>query len=217
MLQPGNKFQSKIGLLEVEELLGKGKSAFSFLAKNSNNIYVLKLMHNEKVSYYDFKNDKTSVEINAFNKLKKLGIRIPKLITYDLERQYLLKEMIEGPTAAEYICENQINEDIIKQLFLISNVLKSVKLNIDFFPTNFVISKNELYYIDYEINEYSFEWSLENWGIFYWANNEGFKKFFETNDASFINSDLERGIPIKDPFQKEINTWIKKYGKTISM
>lgn len=211
LLQAGNKFESKISELEVIKLLGKGKSAFSYLAKNSDNFYVLKLMHDEKVSYYDFKSDKTSVELSAYEKLNELGIKIPTLIAYDLERQYLVKEMIDGPTAAEYICENEINEEIIKQLFHMSIILRQAKLNIDFFPTNFVISKNELYYIDYEINEYSFEWGLENWGIYYWANGEGFKKFFETGDAKFINSDLAKGIPLKEPFDKKINKWIEKF------
>ena len=217
MLQPGNTFQTKLGKLEVVKLLGKGKSAFSYLTKNTADFYVLKLMHNEKVSYYGFKTDKTSVEITAYNKLKELGIKIPELVEYNLERQYLIKEMIDGPTVAEYICENEISEEIINQLFQMSASLSEAKLNIDFFPTNFVISKNELYYIDYEINEYSSEWSLENWGIYYWANGEGFKNFFFFFDANFINSDLGKGIPVKEPFQQKINYWIKKYGKPISM
>jgi predicted Ser/Thr protein kinase len=215
LLQPSDKFQSSIGSLEVIKLLGKGKSAFSYLTKNSKSYYVLKLMHNEKVSYYDFKTDKTLVEVNAYNELKRLGIKMPKLYSYDPERQYLIKEMIEGPTAAEYICANEINKNIIEQLFQMSNILREAKLNIDFFPTNFVVSKKGLYYIDYEINEYSFEWSLENWGIYYWANGEGFKKFLETGDASFINSDIEKGIPIKEQFKQKINNWIEDYGNPI--
>ena len=53
---------------------------------------------------------------------------------------------------------------------------KSSGLNIDYFPTNFVVAKNpkvgteELFYIDYECNDYMEEWNLENWGLKYWTN-----------------------------------------------
>ena len=42
-------------------------------------------------------------------------------------------------------------------------------LNIDYYPTNFVLDKDGvLYYVDYECNSYSEEWSFENWGIKHW-------------------------------------------------
>ena len=45
---------------------------------------------------------------------------------------------------------------------------KAASLNIDYFPTNFVVRDGILWYIDYECNEYMDEWSFENWGIKYW-------------------------------------------------
>ena len=44
----------------------------------------------------------------------------------------------------------------------------SHNLNIDYYPSNFVINDGLLYYIDYECNEYMDEWSFFNWGIKYW-------------------------------------------------
>jgi hypothetical protein len=51
---------------------------------------------------------------------------------------------------------------------------KNSNLNIDYFPTNFVVSNGLLYYVDYECNSYMEEWNFENWGIKYWSNTKEF-------------------------------------------
>lgn len=46
-------------------------------------------------------------------------------------------------------------------------ILCPLGINIDYFPTNFVVQDGEIYYIDYEDNHYMEEWNFENWGIKY--------------------------------------------------
>ena len=213
MIPIGSRVNAGIGELIVQKFLGKGKSGYSYQCEISNELLILKIMHDEESPYYHFASDKTSVEINAYKKLKELGITIPKLIESNLEKQYLIKEFIEGRTAAELIACNKINEKIIEQLFVMSYKTKTAKLNIDFFPTNFVIKKEELYYIDYEINTYCEEWNLENWGIYYWANSKGFAEFLKTHDAVSINRNIEKGIPFKIPFEEQVKEWIELYSK----
>ena len=41
-------------------------------------------------------------------------------------------------------------------------------LNIDYYPTNFVVHDGLLWYVDYECNDYSEQWDFEHWGIQYW-------------------------------------------------
>jgi GNAT superfamily N-acetyltransferase len=41
-------------------------------------------------------------------------------------------------------------------------------LNIDYYPTNFVVHNGLLWYVDYECNDYSEQWDFEHWGIQYW-------------------------------------------------
>lgn len=213
MIEIESSFETGIGGLVIHKFLGKGKSGYSYLAGVNNELVILKLMHDEKSPYYHFASDKLSVEINAFNKLREIGINIPNLIHYDLEKQYLIKEFIDGHTASEVIAANKLNEKIIEQLFEISTVTKRANLNIDFFPANFIIKKDKLYYIDYEINAYTEEWNLENWGIYYWANSKGFKEFLKTGNAVSINRNLEKGIPFKIPFQEQVKEWIELYTK----
>lgn len=88
---------------------------------------------------------------------------------------------------------------------------QSVWLNIDYFPANFVIHNEQLIYIDYDCNPYDPEWDLLNWGIYYWANTEGFREYLSTGDILFINESPETGIPVKKPYEEEISAWIKKY------
>ena len=52
-------------------------------------------------------------------------------------------------------------------------------LNIDYFPTNFVVQDGEVYYIDYECNNYMDEWNFENWGVKYWSKTKEFMEYIE--------------------------------------
>ena len=92
---------------------------------------------------------------------------------FDEKNEYLLKEYIPGLTATEVIGNNKISDGLIGQLFDMFSKVKNAGLNIDYFPSNFVISDSKLYYIDYEFNIYTKEWDLLNWGIYYWANYDG--------------------------------------------
>ena len=49
---------------------------------------------------------------------------------------------------------------------------RAAGLNIDYYPTNFVVQNGVLWYIDYECNAYMDEWSFENWGAKYWTTQE---------------------------------------------
>lgn len=198
----------------VSRLIGKGKSGYSYLANNGIDRVVIKIMHDEPTPYYNFIGGRLDPEIKAFDTLTKAGIRIPELLHYDKERNYLIKEYIDGLTGAEWISRGLQDENIIADLFDISNRLKRINLNIDYFPNNFVIENKRLFYIDYEVNTYLEEWSLENWGIYYWANTNGFKDYLSSGSALALNSDLDKGIPIKEPFKETVSVWINKYSKS---
>ena len=51
---------------EIIELLGKGKGGYSYLASDGKQRYVLKQIHHEPCSYYQFGN-KIQAEINDYN------------------------------------------------------------------------------------------------------------------------------------------------------
>lgn len=200
-----------VGELLIIKKLGKGKSGISYLAECNNVKVVYKQMHNEPCPYYSFSDKKVNLEVNAFNVLKNCGILIPDLLYYDVEDDYLIKEFIDGICGDEWIASGREDESVIEQLFKMYVMVRSNSLNIDYFPANFVISNENLYYIDYEINAYSYEWGLEQWGIYYWANRDGMSDFINIGAWQKINEMPGSGIPIKAPFEEKVEYWKSKF------
>ena len=156
---------------QVIKLLGKGKGGYSYLVTDENGRYVLKQIHHEPCDYYQFGN-KIEAEISAYAKLKEIGIRMPELIDVDVEQERILKEYIEGDTIADLVLQNQVKADYLLQIEEMCRLLYAAHINIDYYPTNFVVQDGKLYYIDYECNEYMEEWNFENWGKKYWMQGD---------------------------------------------
>ena len=152
---------------KLDRLLGKGKGGYSYLAKAEDSEYVLKQIHHEPCEYYKFGN-KIEAEQRDYQRLLEAGIRVPKMIDIDLEKEVIIKEYIEGEVISDLIQEGRAIEEYIPQVREMARLAKDKGLNIDYYPTNFVVRNGLLYYIDYECNSYMDEWSLENWGIQYW-------------------------------------------------
>lgn len=154
---------------EVIEFLGKGKSGYSYKVKDaSNNILCLKKIHHEPCDYYQF-SDKLLVEIDDYNKLIDL-IKMPKLIDVDYENEIIIKEYIDGKEVNKLIENKELERKYLFQIKRIADLCKANNLNIDYYPTNFIIKDNILYYVDYECNNYMKEWDYDNWGRKYWEN-----------------------------------------------
>lgn len=151
----------------LEKLLGKGKGGYSYLASCGGKFFVLKQIHHEPCSYYQFGN-KIMAELNDYERLKNAGIRIPFMIAHDVQNERILKEYIDGPTIEQLAKEKLVKPEYIAQVEEMCHKLYPLHLNIDYYPTNFIVQNGLLYYIDYECNEYSDEWNFENWGKKYW-------------------------------------------------
>ncbi len=161
---------------EVVKLLGHGKGGYSYLAQKDGKQYVLKQIHHEPCSYYTFGN-KIEAEKNDYSRLEATGIRIPKLFDIDIDNERILKEYVEGPTIYELVKLDQMKEIYLEQVREMAGKAKACGLNIDYFPTNFVVQNDLIYYIDYECNNYMDEWNFENWGIKYWSKTQEFMDY----------------------------------------
>lgn len=153
---------------EMVRLLGHGKGGYSYLVRKDGKEYVLKQIHHEPCDYYTFGN-KIESEQRDYERLKNAGIRISQMLDIDIAHERIIKEYIEGPTIAELVELNEMEEDYIFQAEEMAGRAKEHGLNIDYYPTNFVVRDGLIYYIDYECNEYMDEWSFENWGRQYWV------------------------------------------------
>jgi len=137
----------------VIKLLGKGKGGYSYLVSDGEHNYVLKQIHHEPCSYYTFGN-KIQSELNDYKRLKNAGLRLPKLIDCDVENERILKDYIDGKTAYELVLQNEMKPEYIEQIREMCRLLNPKGINIDYFPTNFILNNGLLWYIDYECNDY---------------------------------------------------------------
>ena len=167
-------------IYHVKKLLGKGKGGYSYLAFKDDIPYVLKQIHHEPCDYYSFGN-KIEAEKRDYERLKEAGIRIPKLIEIDETKEIIIKEYIEGEIIFDLVKNNIPIDKYIIQVEEMASLSKNVGLNIDYFPTNFIVKDDLLYYIDYECNEYMDEWNFSNWGIKYWSKSKEFLEYLENH------------------------------------
>ncbi len=160
------------------KLLGHGKGGYSYLAEESGKQYVIKQIHHEPCDYYAFGN-KIEAELRDYERLQKAGIRMPLMIDCDKEAQIIVKQYIAGETVFEALEKGKSVEEYLPQVREMARQAYENGLNIDYFPTNFVISDGKLWYIDYECNEYMSEWNFENWGRKYWSRSEEFEAWLK--------------------------------------
>lgn len=149
-------------------LLGKGKGGYAYLVTDEETQFVLKQIHHEPCDYYQF-GDKLASELRDYETLRRLGIPMPQLLAVDREQERLLKEYIHGPTIAELVASGAMRPEYVDQMEAMCKILYANGLNIDYYPTNFVVQDGKLYYIDYECNPYDSQWDFQHWGKQYWG------------------------------------------------
>ena len=160
----------------VLRLLGKGKGGYSYLVTDGQSEYVLKQIHHEPCSYYQF-GDKLASELRDYERLQAIGIPMPRLLDVDREHERILKEYIPGDTIWTYVAQDRMEDGFFWQMEDMCRLLYPTNTNIDYFPTNFVVKDGRLYYVDYECNNYMEEWNFENWGSKYWWKSPEFLQY----------------------------------------
>lgn len=163
-------------VFSVVKMLGKGKGGYSYLVTDGISRYVLKQIHHEPCDYYQFGN-KIEAEIRDYMRLKGIGIKMPAMLDIDTEKERILKEYIEGQTIYELVKQDRMEPSYLAQVQDMCTLLYAADTNIDYFPTNFVVQDGEIWYVDFECNDYSEQWNFENWGIKYWSKTSEFLKY----------------------------------------
>lgn len=155
-------------IFDTISLLGQGKGGYSWLVTDGVKKYVLKQIHHEPCEYYQFGN-KLESELKDYHTLYDLGIPVPQLLDVDEEEERLLKVYIPGPTIAQLVADRQMKQAYFEDIQKMCQLLYSAGLNIDYYPTNFVVMDEKLWYVDYECNPYDEKWNFDNWGKQYWT------------------------------------------------
>ena len=163
---------------EVICLLGKGKGGYSYLVRRDGAEYVLKQIHHEPCDYYTF-GDKLASELRDYETLSRIGIPMPRLLAVDHGQERIVKEYIRGETIDRYVLRDEMRPDYYEQIHAMCQKLYAAGINIDYYPTNFVVQEDVLYYIDYECNGYMEQWDFEHWGCKYWEKTTEFLSAFQ--------------------------------------
>lgn len=198
---------------KIISYLGSGKSADSYLVQKHERLFVLKKMHLKP-----FVNGHTFTikdELNSYNTLRKLGLNMPKLIGYDEDEQYLIKAYIEGVDLASMIKDGNIPISLYLAFHMTIVNIEQSGYTIDYFPTNFIIKDDKLYYVDYEINPYDETWNYKNWGVHFWFNTKGFIHYFPNHNMDYLTDPNHPGHPIKSLTKDDVDQFyhqIDAYG-----
>ena len=127
--------------------------------------------------------NKIEAEKNDYKRLCETGILIPRMYSIDETKETILKEYIKGDTAFTLVKNDALPHDAISQLEDMAQKVKEFGLNIDYFPTNFILQSGRFYYIDYECNSYMEEWNFKNWGIKYWSKTKEFMDYLRDHPS----------------------------------
>ena len=130
---------------KIVKLLGHGKGGYSYLAEREGNFYVLKQIHHEPCEYYSFGN-KIEAEQNDYNRLLQTGIRIPRMLDIDVANERILKEYIDGPTIYDLVKNDAMKDLYLVQMREMAKIVYAAGLNIDYFPTNFIVQDEKIFY-----------------------------------------------------------------------
>ena len=101
------------------------------------------------------------------------------MLDVDIKNERILKEYIEGDTIYDLVVSDKMQSDFLEQAHEMCHLLYEANTNIDYFPTNFIVQNEKLFYIDFECNEYMDEWNFENWGIKYWSKTPEFLQYLK--------------------------------------
>ena len=162
---------------DVIRLLGKGKGGYSYLVTDGARNYVLKQIHHEPCDYYTF-GDKLGSELRDYERLRAIGIPVPQLLDVDMVQERILKEFVDGDTIDRIVLRDEMRPEYYEQIDTMCRKLYAANTNIDYYPTNFVVCRGQLYYIDFECNDYMEQWDFEHWGHVYWSKTPEFQKAF---------------------------------------
>ena len=115
-----------------------------------------------------------------YERMLAAGIRIPRMVAVDMDRERIVKEYISGKTVFELVRDCLPVQPYVEQVREMAALAKAAGLNIDYFPTNFVVQDGLIWYVDYECNAYMDAWNFENWGIKYWSRTPEFEDYLRT-------------------------------------
>lgn len=181
--------------------IGRGKSAISYLFSDGEHQLTVKRYRRVDHNLIPFE-QALGFELLSYQRLQQAGVACPQLVGFCASSYLLVKEYIAGPVAIDLIARDMMDERLLLRTYAYADQLKHAGFHVDYFPANFVVKGGELYCIDYEAHPYLEEWDFHHWGVFYWLNNEGVRRYLADGDINHLNKP-DSFKPWDEPFMAQ--------------
>lgn len=156
---------------DVHRLVGQGEHSYTFQVSDHDiptRRYSLKQMVYTPGKLHRV-GQHVREDIEDYRRLCELGIRVPGMMDVDIERERILKEYIQGPSVYELVMADQMQPEYVEQARTMAGQLRRHHIDIDWFPSNFVVNDGKLFYVDYHCHDYDETRDFERVGLPYWS------------------------------------------------
>ncbi len=106
--------------------------------------------------------EKMNQDVESYNTLCGLGIRMPQLYDVDAVRTTIAKELIGGPTLAQIMQSGGPAPALVQQVRAMADAARMRGLNLSYEPEDYVVRDGLVYYVDYQTTPYNSRNGFEN-------------------------------------------------------
>ena len=160
---------------------------YSMKVAREGKTYFAKLLGYKTRAYSNF--------MYAYKRLYNANIVMPKRVVVDKKRGIVLSEFIEGEKVFEDLAKRDLDDSYYSQVFIMSYLARTNRMNLDFDPRNFIMSNGTLYYLSYTFDEYRRDLDFSTNQAKYWFYTKEFRDLLIENhldiDKSRIKTEYE--------------------------
>ena len=179
----------------------KDLSNESFLATYKGKTY--------EVLTFDYKTEAGDALMYALKRIQSAGVKAPKLFWIDKKAGYAVREYLEGESVMHYIANQDITDDMYKQLFLNEYLAKTNGMTLNYEPDKWIIVEGKLHYMLPQFIKYNEEKDLVKRYLRLWYNTKELNQFLNKNGLSYDKSRLKDELVTN----KELVLLVVKYYK----
>lgn len=107
-------------------------------------------------------------DVKTRKSLMKCGIFAPKYKKIDKKQNITIEQFIEGQNALSKLVEGDLPDEFYQELFNVYRFCRFSKIEINYFPENFILGKKKMYYTSFDCRPQDEKYNLENYGLYYW-------------------------------------------------
>ena len=176
-------------------------NSYLLKVKDEDKEYLCYDFNDNKEGFFDFK--------FAYKRLKGCGLTLPIVYALDKKNYRALVELIEGATIFEELCNHDLDEKVIEEVFNANYKARMNRLRLDFDPHKFIYKNEKLYYLPFTFTSYIRDEDFTQKELRLWFYTNEFKKLLIDSglpiDQSRLKNEYERN--------KEIVLLVVKYFK----